>query len=94
MSTTHAVDFGGIHVRGAWADPDATVTVELAVYTKAGQARLAALDEKMLLQIITESSRALDVLRQRRSGLQRPAPRLSGGDLRIEGPGGAPVLPR
>lgn len=71
MSTTHEVDFGGVHVRGAWNVADGPEPrAELAVYTKSGQARIAQLSEHDLLALITESARALDQLRTRREHVE------------------------
>lgn len=103
MSTTHEVDFGGVHVRGAWASPAAEVQAELAVYTKTGQARIAVLDERDLIRLIGEASTALGQLLTHRTAtvddtrLVRPTERLdtsARGMLDVEGPGGAQVLPR
>lgn len=69
MSTTREVDFGGVHVRGAWnsaLDESDPVQAELAVYTKTGQARIAVLDERQLQRLIVEAAQALDHLRVRR----------------------------
>lgn len=72
MSTTNAVDFGGVHVRGAWNTSDGPEPVaELAVYTKTGQARIAVLDERELLKLITQAATALDQLRTRRWNVER-----------------------
>lgn len=62
MSTTNAVDLGGVHVRGAWASPGGDVRAELAVYTKTGQARIAQLDERDLIRLIGQASTALGQL--------------------------------
>ena len=61
MSTTRDVDFGGVHVRGAWNAPGGDVRAELVVYTKTGQARIAPLDERQLTALAAE---AIDALRK------------------------------
>jgi hypothetical protein len=79
MSTTRGVTFGGVHVRGPWqaAEP---VTVELAVYTHSGQARIAELTEAELIRLnreVADALRQLHVNRIARAGaeLQQVPPR-------------------
>jgi hypothetical protein len=63
MSTTQAVTFGSVHVRGAWSSPAVVAEVELTVYTKTGQARIAQLSERELLRLNEEVAIAMRQLR-------------------------------
>jgi hypothetical protein len=102
MSTTHAVDFGNVTVRGAWADPSAEISAELSVYTKSGQARIASMSEAELIVLIEQAAQALYKLRSHaekraRAGRDASPRRLDDSPramLDVEGPGGAQVLPR
>lgn len=63
MSTTHEVTFGTIHVTGDWNSAIGTPPVaQLAVYTKTGQARIAELSERDLVDVIRQAGDALDKL--------------------------------
>lgn len=73
MSTTNAVDLGGVHVRGAWQAPGGDVRAELAVYTKTGQARIAQLDERALLGLMDQCVEALKALTVHRDVTARAA---------------------
>lgn len=63
MSTTHEVTFGGLRVTEGWASGVDDVDVQLHVYTKTGQARIATLDEAELLRLNGEIAIALQQLR-------------------------------
>jgi hypothetical protein len=80
MSTTQRVDFGGVHVRGAWASPAVVAEAELAVYTRTGQARIATLSYADLVRLNEEVAIALRQLRTNeiaRAGAElRPVPKL------------------
>jgi hypothetical protein len=70
MSTTQRVDFGGVHVRGAWNSPSEDVSADVSFYTPTGQARLASLSEDELLQLSID---ALEAVRKLRTNLARRA---------------------
>lgn len=73
MSTTRDVDLGGVHVTGSWNSPGGLVEAQLAVYTKSGQARIALVDERQLIQLIEQAATALQQLRVHRELTSAPA---------------------